>query len=295
MPAAPTAFLSYAWESAAHRDWARALATRLRADGVDVKLDQWDALPGDPLRAFMEQAVRESNFVLLVCTPVYKAKTDARRSGVGYEGNIMTAEVFYATDPRKFIPILRAGEWVEASPSWALGKYFIDLRGDPYPDSEYRKLLDALLGTAPARPPLGTPPPRGAGDAVAVAPPAPRFDFSDTTVQVSAMVDLDDTTPMGDALRAILLELDTRGVHSELWRKRSGRAFADQRTHIEHTWNTLAAAQALRDIVVPILKGCEARRRARFDRCFPSDVEVARFRPTTVGTPPPDGVLRLTL
>ena len=79
-----TAFISYVWEDDEHVAWVERLATRLRTkDGIDVTLDRWDAGPGDELPWFMEKTIRESRFVLLVCTPSYKAKFDERRGGVG--------------------------------------------------------------------------------------------------------------------------------------------------------------------------------------------------------------------
>jgi hypothetical protein len=54
----PSAFLSYSWESEAHREWVRAFATQLRNDGVNIALDQWEVHPGDQLPAFMERADR---------------------------------------------------------------------------------------------------------------------------------------------------------------------------------------------------------------------------------------------
>src|SRR5436190_20835175 len=90
----PSAFISYSWDDDAHNDWVRTLAGRLRGDGVDVRLDQWDAVPGDQLTAFMERSVRDNDFILVVCTPRYKNRADERKGGVGYEGDIMTAEVF---------------------------------------------------------------------------------------------------------------------------------------------------------------------------------------------------------
>ena len=53
-------------DSEAHKLWVRELATRLRASGVDITLDQWHLAPGDQLPQFMESAVRDSGFVLVV-------------------------------------------------------------------------------------------------------------------------------------------------------------------------------------------------------------------------------------
>lgn len=138
----PTAFISYSWDAPEHQRWVRDLASRLRADGVETVLDQWHAVPGDQLPAFMEQAVRESQFVLVICTPKYKLKSDSRRGGVGYKGDIMTAEVFTGTRRRKFIPVLNTGNWEDAAPSWLLGSYYVDLRGEPY----FRGALPRPLG-----------------------------------------------------------------------------------------------------------------------------------------------------
>ncbi len=154
----PKAFISYSWDSEDHKKWVRDLAVRLRRDGVDVVLDQWHAIPGDQLPAFMERAVRENDFVLIICTPRYKGKADARTGGVGYEGDIMTAEAMTKRNDRKFIPILRGEEWAQASPSWLAGKYYIDLHGEPYSEGHYTDLLTTLHSQREQAPPIGLPP-----------------------------------------------------------------------------------------------------------------------------------------
>jgi hypothetical protein len=154
----PTIFISYAWEDDV-KVWVREFATRLRRQGgIDVHIDQWHVAPGDPLPAFMESAVRTNDFVLLVCTPKYKAKADARQGGVGYEGDIITAEVFTKANHRKFIPILRKDDWSAAAPSFVLGNLYLDFRGDPYKEAAYEDLLLALRGQLEGPPTLGPAP-----------------------------------------------------------------------------------------------------------------------------------------
>src|SRR5258707_9625619 len=99
----PKVFISYAWENDV-KIWVLDLATRLRQDGVEAILDQWALVPGDQLTQFMERAIRESDFVVFICTPTYKRKSDRRKGGVGYEGGIITGEVFAKNNHRKFIP-----------------------------------------------------------------------------------------------------------------------------------------------------------------------------------------------
>ena len=71
----------------------------------------------------MEKEIAKNDYVLIVCTPNYRLKSDERLGGVGYEGDIMTAEVLTKGNHRKFIPVLALGTWVESAPSWLKGKY----------------------------------------------------------------------------------------------------------------------------------------------------------------------------
>src|SRR6516162_10083610 len=106
-----TAFVSYSWDPEPHPTWVRKLSALLRNDGIKTILDQWHAIPGDNLPHFMEQAVRDNDHVIVICTPAYKRKADNREGGVGYEGDIMTGEAFVLKNRRKFIPVLRDEEW----------------------------------------------------------------------------------------------------------------------------------------------------------------------------------------
>ncbi len=155
----PTAFISYSWDDEAHKAWVKDFATRLRGDGIDAKLDRWEAVPGDQLPAFMEQAIRENDFVLILCTPKYKVRSELRKGGVGYEGDIMTGELLTTGNQRKFIPILRDGDPGTALPNWLQGKYRIDLRGNPYSDEQYKDLTTTLLNGREQPPPVGVRPP----------------------------------------------------------------------------------------------------------------------------------------
>lgn len=156
----PTAFISYSHESDAHKRWVVELGTRLRKDGVDLTLDEWHLRPGDQLPAFMERAIRESDFVLVVCTSIYRSKSDDRAGGVGYEGNVITAELLAGVPERKFIPLLREGDWGIVAPSWLKGKIYIDFRGEPYDERSYQVLRETLFGLLAEAPPLGPAPAR---------------------------------------------------------------------------------------------------------------------------------------
>ena len=139
------------------KTWVKSLATQLRMDGIDVILDQWEASLGDQLSSFMEGSIRDSDFVVVVCTPTYKDKSDQGMGGVGYEGSIMTGELVTGASRRKFIPALRLGTWAKAAPSWLLGSFYVDLTGDPFKLNAYKELLDTVLDQREKAPPVGTP------------------------------------------------------------------------------------------------------------------------------------------
>ncbi len=153
-----TAFISYSWDDDPHKCWVRDLATRLRADGVAAILDRWEVVPGDQIPEFMENAITENDFVIVICTPNYKDRCDGRRGGVGYEGDIMTSEVLYRDNDRKFIPVLRSGSWLESAPTWMRGKRYVNLSDFPNSEEGYEELLQTLLGANEGPPPIGIPP-----------------------------------------------------------------------------------------------------------------------------------------
>jgi len=102
----------------------------------------------------MERSVRESDYVLIICTHKYKERSNNRQGGVGYEGDIITAEFMATRNHRKFIPILRQQPWGDSAPNWLLGKYYIDLSASPYPQKYYDDLLTTLLGKREKAPPV---------------------------------------------------------------------------------------------------------------------------------------------
>ena len=151
---APKAFIAYSWEDENHKKWVADLATRLRHNGVETILDQWHAVPGDQLPDFMEKEIRNNDYVLIICTPKYRSKCDKRDGGAGYEGDIMTAEVFTTKNHRKFIPVLAKGNWDESAPSWLKGKFYVDLSTPVQDERDYPRLLATLLNSHPQPPPV---------------------------------------------------------------------------------------------------------------------------------------------
>jgi transcriptional regulator with XRE-family HTH domain len=153
----PRVFLSYSHEETEHDQWVMDLGKLLRSNGVDAYLDKWGLLPGQDTTYFMESQIRDSDFVILVCTPVYAEKSNIPRGGVGYEKNIISAEMLQANDLRpKFIPVLRKGTFESALPIYLGSKYAIDFREEQDQQSALDELLRAIYKQPhPEKPSLG--------------------------------------------------------------------------------------------------------------------------------------------
>jgi predicted Rossmann-fold nucleotide-binding protein len=107
-----------------------------------VILDQWHVQLGDDVTQFMEQAIVDAEFVLLVCTEMFAQKSHARRSGVGYEQAIVTSELLNTQPPRgRFVCVLREGLPSVAIPRYLQSRLYVDLRND----DQYKAGLDQLL------------------------------------------------------------------------------------------------------------------------------------------------------
>ena len=67
----PKVFVSYSHDSAEHADKVLAFANKLRADGIDAVLDQYEVSPPEGWPSWMYRHIRDDDFVLMVCTETY--------------------------------------------------------------------------------------------------------------------------------------------------------------------------------------------------------------------------------
>lgn len=146
-----TVFISYSWDSDFHKKRVKEFVEYLRKHQIKVIFDG-DARLGEPLPDFMEKGVRDSDYVLMCLTPIYKKKADGRLNkesgGVVYENTIITGEIYRRNNQYKFIPVLFEGTWELSTPYWAIGKLGVDLR-ENIVKSEIERLLKTLNGKMP--------------------------------------------------------------------------------------------------------------------------------------------------
>ena len=153
----PKVFISYSWDSDPHKAWVKTLADRLIYAGVDVIIDQYDCKSGDNFLHFMEDSVAKAERVLLILTEKFKDKADKRERGVGYEGQVISAELYEDGLSNKFIPVLRSGTPATSTPFYLKGRAGVDMRRDGDFEAELEQLLKDIYGHSD-KPPLGQKP-----------------------------------------------------------------------------------------------------------------------------------------
>lgn len=152
----PVVFISYSHDTKDHKAWVADLGARLRANGIEVVLDQWDTKLGDDLPKFMERGVKHADRVLMVCTEPYVRKVDDGKGGAGYEAMIVTSELVRDQGVNKFIPVIRQTGKDRVMPNCLGARKYVDLSADKDFDEGLRELLETIHKVvAMHKPPLG--------------------------------------------------------------------------------------------------------------------------------------------
>jgi hypothetical protein len=163
-PTGPRVLISYAWEDGGYKDLVARFAARLRQDGINVRLDQWD-LDSRPFTNFMNAEVRLADRLLVLCSPSYKTNVEAmeegrRMTGSGWEMMLFASGLATNYESRhKLLVVLARGDSEQSVPSFLNSIYRITLKLDkPFDEAAYEHLLRCLTDRLPVRPPLGTVP-----------------------------------------------------------------------------------------------------------------------------------------
>lgn len=103
-------FISYSHDSDAHRERVLELSNRLRGDGIDCEIDQYDPTPHEGWPLWMLRHMQDANYVLLVCTEIYQKRVEQREekgkgAGVKWEGMLLLNQLYRNESLNtKFIP-----------------------------------------------------------------------------------------------------------------------------------------------------------------------------------------------
>jgi SEFIR domain len=155
----PRVFISYSHDTVEHQERVLGLADRLRADGIDAEIDQYNAAPSGGWPLWCERQIEAANVVLMVCTETYyrRVSGDEERGkglGVVWEAQIIRQLLYDAgAISDKFVPVLFSDASPEQIPTPIRGgtRYVVDTE-DGYEDLYRRltgqpRLLRPALGT----------------------------------------------------------------------------------------------------------------------------------------------------
>ncbi|MCY2951582.1 MAG: TIR domain-containing protein, partial [Planctomycetota bacterium] len=151
-------FISYSHDSAEHSRRVLELSDRLRADGVDCNIDQYEVSPAERWPKWMDRQIEAAKFVLVVCTETYLRRVMGEEKpgtglGVRWESLLVYQDLYDAGgENTKYVPVVFGVGDLPFVPK--------PLKGATYEvldrEEGYQKLLKRLDGVAAAkRPPLG--------------------------------------------------------------------------------------------------------------------------------------------
>ena len=140
-PYSPKVFISYSWDSKELKERVLELSNRLRADGVDCNIDQYEIAPSEGWSIWMINQIEWADFVLVVCSEQYEQRFRGREVagrglGVKWEGAIIT-QTIYDNEAKntKFIPIVFSSQNLNYIPSPLRGtSHYILTAEDNYQD-----------------------------------------------------------------------------------------------------------------------------------------------------------------
>jgi hypothetical protein len=115
VPKSSRVFISYSHDSLKHKECVLQLSNRLRSEGIDCNIDQYETSPPEGWFRWMVNQIEEADFVLIVCTENYekrfKGKDEAGKGrGTNWEGAIITQELYLGEANNKCIPIVFSPE-----------------------------------------------------------------------------------------------------------------------------------------------------------------------------------------
>lgn len=137
----PRVFISYAGNDQSNSLWVKNLASRLRENGVDARLDAFHLKPGKDLPQWMTNELIMADKVLLICDRFYAEKADSRKGGVGWETMIIQGDMLSHADTGKYICIVKDTEIDKGLPIYVRSKYSIHWPNGNFSEEDFKILL----------------------------------------------------------------------------------------------------------------------------------------------------------
>ncbi|KGJ97950.1 TIR domain-containing protein [Colwellia psychrerythraea] len=142
-------FISYTWESEEHREWVQKLAYYLEQfPDLHVVWDMFDLDSSNDKNEFMEKAVYDVDYVLIVATKKYQEKADYRNGGVGIETYLNVAkhwnDLLDKTKQKSHSIVLEKDK--DSTPRYLKGHFHVDFSNDDIFENNCEQLLNQING-----------------------------------------------------------------------------------------------------------------------------------------------------
>jgi|GEM_PF-4998251 len=177
------AFIQYAQGAPEYQARIRELADRLRRDGIESMVDQYEPNPPDGWQSWMTRQIIESDFVLIVCSASNRRRFDLQEApgqglGATWEGHLIRQQIHkQGTRNEKFIPVLLEegdAEWIPDVLQPFTHYRLYDPAGY---DLLFRRLSSQPEVLVPAVGPLRAMPPRDATEGGTTARQVDRYEL----------------------------------------------------------------------------------------------------------------------
>jgi hypothetical protein len=162
----PTVFISYSHDSREHADRVLAVANRLREDGIDCILDQYEESPPEGWTMWMDRHITNDDFVLMICTENYYCRVMGEEApgeglGVKWEGKLIYQHIYRADSTNtRFIPVLLAADQVSCIPTPLQDATYYRVDTEAGYETLYRRLTHQPVTIKPELGKLRSMPPR---------------------------------------------------------------------------------------------------------------------------------------
>lgn len=151
-------FISYTGTTPSQKEWVADLATYLRANGIEARLDQWHLRQGMDLPQWMTNELALADRVLIVSDAQYAAKADGRLGGVGWETMVIQGDMLsLPPGNNKYVAIVREPDFALGLPRYLKSKYCFHCTAEAEATRFKQDLLKELYSLELA-PPIGEAP-----------------------------------------------------------------------------------------------------------------------------------------
>ena len=151
VPKSSRVFISYSHDSPQHKKCVLKLSNRLRSEGIDCNIDQYETCPSEGWFRWMVNQIEEADFVLIVCTEKYEKRFKGKEEvgkglGAKWEGAIITQELYHSEANNMCIPIVFSPEDSEYIPSILKSATYYALNLEETNNETYDELYARLTG-----------------------------------------------------------------------------------------------------------------------------------------------------